>query len=147
MSRRDWSSRPPWRGYIASTWVESCLYLPARAAGSLFSNSCGVGQSYRRFEKRRRAISSACVSYKGAALTDQGRQGVAEGLIEAFEQAGADVHAQACQFLSAQHDPLAQDGQSSFSFLLDQLSIDQLGVGLKHGLTRSARLARALKHL
>jgi hypothetical protein len=32
-------------------------------------------------------------------------------------------------------------------FLLDHLSIDQLGVGLKHGLTRSARLARAWKHI
>src|SRR5918992_4144921 len=50
----------------------------------------------------------ACLT-QGAALTDQGRQGVAEGLIEAFDQAGADVHAQACQFLSAQHDPLVQD--------------------------------------
>src|SRR5918992_6309502 len=84
---------------------------------------------------------------QGAALTDPGRQGVAEGLIEAFDQAGADVHAQACQFLSAQHDPLAQDGQSPFSFLLAQLSIDPLGVGLKQGLTRSARLARGWKHL
>jgi hypothetical protein len=45
---------------------------------------------------------------------------VPEGLIEAFDQGGADVHAQACHFLSAQHDRLAQDGQSPFSFVLAQ---------------------------
>jgi hypothetical protein len=78
---------------------------------------------------------------KGAALTHQGGQCVPEGLIEAFDQTGANLQSQPRQLLCAQHDSLAQGFQSSFLFLLDHLGIDQLLVRLRHRFARSASLA------
>jgi hypothetical protein len=58
---------------------------------------------------------------KGATLTHQGGQRVPEGLIEAFDQTGADLHSHPRQLLCTQHDSLAQGFQASFLFLLDSV--------------------------
>src|SRR5262249_46416647 len=78
-------------------------------------------------------------------LTRQRGQGLAQGQVDAFHRGRADCEAQSRQAFGSQYDACAQCAQLALMLLFDQLSIDQLRMGLIERLTWAPPLARRRK--
>jgi len=80
-------------------------------------------------------------------LSPQRGQVLTQGEVEPFDQTGTDRQPHLGQALGAAHDAVLQGFKPAFDFVLDDLSIHQVGVGFQDGLPGPPRLARTSKFL
>ena len=76
------------------------------------------------------AVAPLAVFTKARRLPRQGGQGLPQGQVDSFDQSRADAKAQMGQTCGANHDARTACQQLALMFLFDQLSVDQIGMGL-----------------